>query len=248
MVEKLQKILVEKFSFLNPEQLDLVGKLRIFLKEMTGAIFDILLNAVSLVTTVIIVPFVTFFLLKEGREIKRAIIEKVPNRYFEMSLNLIHKIDQQISGYLRGIMLDAITVGILSIIGLYILNVTGLASVKYFIVIGALAGFANMVPYLGPIAGMIPAAALSIIDTGSFMSVVWIIVLFLVIQLIDEAVVYPTVVSSGVNLHPLTVIIALIVGGSLFGFIGLLVAVPVTGILKVTFTEIYIAIKKYHLL
>lgn len=80
---------------------------------------------------------------------KKAFIHFIPNRYFEMTLNVLHKIDQQLGWYLRGQFTEALVVGVLSVIALWLLDV------QYFTIIGIFAGLANLIPYIGPVAGII---------------------------------------------------------------------------------------------
>ena len=88
----------------------------------------------GLMTALIIIPFVVFFLLKDGRKIKKMLIAYVPNKYFETFLVLFHKIDQQISNYIRGQLIDSFIVGLLAIIGLY------LSGVNYSFLMGVVLG------------------------------------------------------------------------------------------------------------
>jgi predicted PurR-regulated permease PerM len=242
LVEKLEGMIREKLTFVDTSQLNLAGKAKAFVADITKTIFDTMLNVVNLVSTLVIVPFATFFFLKDGRHLKKAIIEKVPNRYFEMSLNLIDKIDGQLGGYIRGQMIDAAIVGILSIIGLWILGV------PYFVIIGVFGGLGNLIPYLGPLVGMVPAILVQLIATnGNINSIIPIPILFGAIQLFDEVLISPLVVAKSIDMHPLMIIIAILIGGHVLGVVGMLISVPIAGILKVTFSEIYTAVKKFHL-
>jgi predicted PurR-regulated permease PerM len=151
-------------------------------------------------------------------------------------------VDLQLGGYLRGQFLDAMIIGLLSIIALWILGV------KYFVLIGIFAGLANMIPYVGPLAGMIMAASVVLLNDGSGEDIAWVIGAFAIIQLIDNVLVQPLVLGKSVNLHPLVIIFAIITGGQFFGIIGMLVAIPVTGILKVVTIEVYNSVKRFNLI
>jgi predicted PurR-regulated permease PerM len=173
---------------------------------------------------------------------KKLFISYIPNRYFEMSLNVIHKIDTQLGSYLRGQITEAFVVGILAILALWILDV------QYYIVIGVFAGLANMIPYIGPVAGMIPALIVTIINGGEPILLFYIIVAFAIVQLIDNILIQPLVLSRSVNLHPLIIVFAVLIGGKIFGLLGMLLAVPTAGILKVTSSEMYNGIRKFNLI
>jgi putative permease len=235
---------VEKFvqtNFGNIE-LDLKAKIDSFLTTYTDQLLSMLVNAVSVISAVVIIPFIVFFFLKDGRNMKKLFVTYIPNRYFEMTLNVLHKTDQQLGGYLRGQFIEASVVGILSIIALWILNV------KYFIIIGSFAGLANLIPYVGPVAGAIPAILITLMQGGDSMMIIKIIIAFSIVQFIDNFVVQPLVLSKTVNLHPLIIVFVVIIGGQFFGLLGMLLAVPVAGIIKVTSSELYNGIKKFNIL
>ena len=186
-------------------------------------------------TFFIIVPFVLFFFLGQGRTIKRAIIELVPNRYFELVLNLLHRIDAQLGGYVRGMVLSVMIVSLLSSIGLYFIGL------EHFLLIGVLAGLANVIPYLGPLIGIVAGVIATVLQYSalSFGVVIPVIIVFAIVQLVDNVFVAPMVVGRSVNLHPLLVIFAVLVGSELFGAVGMLLAVPTTAVIKVSVRTIY---------
>ena len=202
----------------------------------------ILGNVVSLVTTVIIIPFAVFFLLKDGPAMMKNLFSMIPNRYFEMSLNMMYKIDQQLGGYLRGQFFDALIVGILAIIALWILDV------KYFFLIGIFAGLSNMIPYVGPLVGGSAAILVVLMTGGSGITMLLVVAAFLIIQLADNVLIQPLVVARSVDLHPLLIIFSVIIGGQFFGIMGMLLAVPATGIIKVLMSELYRGVRKYKLI
>jgi len=195
------------------------------------------------------VPVITFFLIKDSRRFKRAIISQVPNKYFELSLNILHKVENQVGKYIQGQTIDALIVGILSTIGLFLINVAFEWPIQYFFFIGMLAGLANLIPYVGPVVGAIPALTIAILNNPPNLGIVliWIVVMFILVQAIDNALVSPLVVSKSVNMHPLTVIVVVIIGGKIAGAIGMLFAVPLTGIIKVTLQQVTWGLKKYSL-
>jgi len=155
---------------------------------------------------------------------------------------ILHKTDQQLGGYLRGQFFDALIIGVLSIIALWILDV------KYFMLIGIFAGLANMIPYVGPLVGGTAAVLVVLMDGGGGLEVLLVFAAFAAIQLTDNVLVQPLVVAKSVDLHPLIVIFAVIIGGQFFGILGMLLAVPVTGIIKVLISELYLGVRKYNLI
>ena len=219
-------------------------KLESAVEKFQKNMLNFALGLFSALSNVVIIPFITFFLLKDGPKMKKAIIERVPNRYFEMVLNLTYKIEQQLGGYIRGQVIDAALVGILSIIALKFIGI------DYYFFIGAIAGLANLIPYLGPVVGAVPAILVSLMQNPdpSLTPILWIIVAFAVIQLIDNIIISPLVVAKSVNIHPLVVIIVIFIGERLLGVLGMLIAIPVTGILNVIIRETIWSFKNYRLL
>jgi putative permease len=155
-------------------------------------------------------------------------------------MDLLFKMDTQLGNYMRSQFLDAIAFGVLATIGLWILGV------PYFFFIGAFAGAANIIPYVGPLAGVLPGVVVATLDTGDIMAGIWVIIVFVLMKLIDDFVIQPIIVARGVELHPLMVLVVIMVGGGLFGILGMLIAVPIAGFLKVVFREGIATYRKYR--
>ncbi|MFQ5641966.1 MAG: AI-2E family transporter [bacterium] len=237
----IQQKLGDKIPFLNNPRVQEAIKNQI--ETLALKSMSILVNLLSTVVSLIMVAFVTFFFLKDGRRMKKVVVSWVPNRYFEMSLIILHKTGMQLGRYLRGQLLVASIVGALSITALYLLDI------RYYFFIGAMAGLANMIPYFGPLVGAIPAVIIAFLDSGgSFGAVAAVAVAFASIQLFENVFVSPFIVSKSVELHPLTIIIAILIGGQLWGIFGMLLAVPTTSIIKVTSQELYWGLRNYRIL
>ena len=189
----------------------------------------------------VIIPFLVFFILNDARALEKAIVQSIPNRYFEMSLSLFHKADQQLGRYIRGVLLDAAIVGALVVIALTVLDL------RYAFFIGLLAGMANLIPYLGPVLAAIPAITVSVVDQGNFLGVPSVLLAFAIVKLIDDVLVQPLVVSRSVELHPVTVIIAIYAGGHVGGILGMIVAVPLVAIAKESFGILHWGFTRYYI-
>ena len=212
----------------------------LLINKLLGRTTNLLTGVFSGLIYVIIVPFVAFFFMKEGRRINHGLVELVPNAYFELFLNLLHQINGQIGGYIRGQLLAVSVVASLATAGLQII---GLA---YALPVGLLAGLSNMIPYVGPLIGIVSATIVAIAIGGGTGMVTKVIILFLAIQVIDNVLIQPLVVARSVNLHPLVVLVVVMIGSDLMGLPGMLIAVPLTGILKVCAQTIYEGVKGYR--
>ncbi len=199
-----------------------------YVGQRMGAITAYSGRLIWLVIVVILIPFITFFLLKDGEAIKRTAMRIIPGRHSETSLELLQKIDRQIGRYIRGRLAESIILSVLTIIGLRILNV------KYYLVIGGIAGFANLIPYIGPVMIAIPAVILAAYQYGMFRMVMTGIFLGAV-QIVDNAILVPLVVGKSVDLHPIVTIFVVFVGGQLLGLLGMIMAVPLTSIIIAVF-------------
>ncbi len=198
-------------------------------------------GAFSVFTTGIIILFLTFFLLNSGRQMKKAFIQIVPNRFFEVALVLIQGLDRQLGDYLRSRLIQTIILSIIAAIGYWILGL------RFAIIIGIIAGLANLIPYIGPFIGAIPAIIVVFLESrfGLGWSLLAIIALTLVIQIIDNAIITPLVIGKSVELGPVTTIVVVLLGEQLLGLIGLLMAVPIAAMCKLIIEEVWTEFKGY---
>jgi putative permease len=260
LISKLQSDFILDFTqkiesffnkhFHNPELAkNVLAWLNSFGIKLLGSLEGLLKSVGSFLASVVIIPVVTFFLIKDSRQFKKALISKVPNRYFELSLNIFHKTGDQVTKYIQGQAIAALIVGILSIIGLFIINRVFHDPVPYFAFVGGLRGLFNIIPYIGPIAGLILALALTILNNPANLGVVllWVTIVFILIQVIDNVVITPLVVSKSVDMHPLTVLVVVIIGGKIAGVPGMLLAVPLVGIIKVVISQLSWGLRNYKI-
>jgi putative permease len=220
---------------------DVANELETAIKGSYAKLEDVLSGLVTLILLIFIIPFVTFFILRDRRSIKNGIISMVPNRYFEMTVNIVDKIEKQLSIYVRGWIFDAFFVGTLSAIGLSVLGINNA------VLIGIAAGMGHLIPYAGPIVGAIPAIFISVIQFGDFQMVIPIIIMFAVIYLLDNSIVQPFIFSKSADMNPMIVIAVLLVGNELLGAFGALIAIPVATILKVSARETINGFRNYKL-
>lgn len=207
---------------------------------LVGLILSVL-GALSGATTLLSLSLIiAFYILVSFSEFKRRAAMLYPAAYREEVGVIMRKIDIQLSSYLRGQLTIAITVGVLSSIGLSIVGV------PYAIIIGLFAGLANIIPYLGPIVGATPAILVTILEfypdwTGAILiRSLSIVAVFAVIQTLDGFLISPRVMGKALDMNPMIILFALLLGGALMGFLGMLVAVPVLCVVRVLVNEIYL--------
>ena len=259
---EIKLLLPEFFNNLVPDGDKIILMAKNFLVNIFQNILALLSSAGNFIFIAFMVLVFTIILLIEYHDFKRSLVRFIPNKYLEIGLRTIYNIEQQISKYLRGQILAASSVAILSIIGLFILNKVG-ANITLVIFIGIIAGLANLIPMVGPFIGMVPAILITIMNNvgneSAFSRYMFdivpspffifdIILMFIVVQQIDNNFITPLVIGERVVLHPMIVMIVLIIGGTLMGPLGMLFAIPATGVLKVLFREIIFISKNSHLL
>ncbi|NLD11232.1 MAG: AI-2E family transporter [Clostridiales bacterium] len=157
--------------------------------------------------------------------LKRLSTAILPDKEEDRLERNLHEIDDILSHFIRGICLDAVIIAVLSSI---VLTICGL---KYAVIIGIFAGLCNVIPYFGPVMGMIPAFFVGFLNGGLVSGIIPVIALFAV-QQVDSNFIYPKVVGGSTGLHPVLVLLAVVVGGVYGGIVGMLIAVPIASILK----------------
>jgi putative permease len=232
--------LTTNMPLINPETV--TQKVNEMVQSGMQSLSDLLAGAAGFLANLFIVPFITYFMLAEGDTALKKLIERVPNKYFEMTLNVLNKIQNELVGYLRGWILDSCIVGVLNIFGYWMVGV------EYALLLGIIAGISNLIPYVGPFFGIIPAVLISLTQYGDFRHVVPMLVINIgLIQVIDNIIIQPLCFSKSVDMHPMTVIVVLIIGNSIMGIAGMLLAIPIATILKSSAVETYWGLKHYRI-
>jgi putative permease len=242
--EKLSGLMALLGRLVPAQELDRARDLAVRRLTSHGSPFDSLhdlLDILPLLENAVLTLVVALFLLARGAEIRRAFMILVPNRYFEMMLRLLYRVQRQTADYLRGQCLDSIVNGILITIALAVLRV------PYAPFLGAFAGFANAVPFLGPLVGGLPAIALALL--GATATPWWLILLVLgSIHMLDNLVIYPATVGGSLQLPAWVVILGVALGNHLGGVLGMLVAVPAIGLARGFVLELHQNLRGFRIL
>jgi predicted PurR-regulated permease PerM len=198
--------------------------------------------------SVLAVAFISFFLLYEKGLLRRNIIKLIPNQYFELSITALHKIERLLSNYLMGLLLQIFSIFSLTAVGLTIVGI------NYALTIAVFAAFVNVVPYIGPITGGVFAVLVGLstttlagVENESLALLVRIVLVQSVVHLIDNLVLQPLIFSKSVKAHPLEIFVAIFAGATLAGPLGMIAAIPVYTILRVSALELRTGYKQYHI-
>jgi len=191
-----------------------------FLQRVADAIIGIF----SSILSIILGPILGFYLLKDLDKIKENTILYFPASYRKTIMQWFETFGVTLGRYLRSQLLVSFIVGILTTLSMIILDI------DFAFLIGVVAGIANIIPYFGPLIGIMPAVAIAALRYTH--KIPWIIVVMLIIHQLESGIISPHIVGDYVGLHPITVILALLIGGTFFGFIGLILGVPVAALVK----------------
>jgi predicted PurR-regulated permease PerM len=190
------------------------------------SILDSVVNAFSKILNIIIVPVIVFYLLKDAEYFKKQSLLLLPKKHRNKAILLFRDIDNAFGRFIRGQIIVATFIGILTTTALSIINV------KYAVFLGLFAGIANVIPYFGPIIGLVPTVLFALFDSPA--KALYAAAAFILIQQIESGILTPKIIGESVGVHPVYVILSLFVGGKLMGIVGMIIAVPVLVAIKLT--------------
>jgi predicted PurR-regulated permease PerM len=195
-------------------------KLNGFIEQQTKNLPALVGQLASLILASVLIPFFSYFFLRDGQNILQSVLDRVPANYIETSVAIWREIDRIVGHYLRGVALEGVTLGTIAGLGLWMLGV------NYPLLLGTISGVANVVPYFGPILGGGSAVLVALVQFKSLAPIAKILVLYLFLKLLDIFAIQPLAVGRGKELHPVLLIASIIIGGHALGIVGMLIAVP----------------------
>jgi len=201
-------------------------KLNNFIEEQVADLPGLVSHLASVVVAGVLIPFFSYFFLRDSRRIVKFVLDRLPASHIETSVAVWCEIDRTVGRYLRGLAIEGIMVGVSAALGLTILGI------NYPLLLGVVTGLANVVPYLGPIIGGSAAVLVTLVQFKSLSVVAQVVVLYLCLKLLDVVAIQPLVVGRGNNLHPVLLIASIIVGESALGIVGMIIAVPTITMLQ----------------
>ena len=196
---------------------------------------------INISVLLVLVPIFTFFLVRDFRKFRNQLLDKLPNSSFEIGMLIYHRVGHQLQDYIRGILIQSGIMSVITSIGFFAIGIDAP------ILLGVIAGMLNLIPYVGPLLAMVLPVLLALAHAPVD---IWLvgaaILVILVAQIIDNVVVIPSVIAKSVSLHPLAVIIGIIVFGNLFGFIGMVLAIPALSTANIIYAGLYQGIRTRH--
>ena len=217
---------------------DIGNTLQEALGGVASGVGKVISTLTGLILAIVTVPFILFYLLKDGEKLPKYILKLMPPRMRADTAQVMKEADKQISAYIQGQILVAISIGIMVFIGFLIIGM------EYALLLGVLAMITSVVPYLGPIIAITPAAIIAIV-TSPFM-LVKLAIVWTVVQLVEGKFISPQIMGKSLHIHPITIIFVLLTSGSLFGVPGVILGIPGYALLKVLVTHMYRLFKRRY--
>ncbi|MGM0174259.1 AI-2E family transporter [Enterococcus sp. DIV0800] len=195
-----------------------------FLGGLTNSLGSLIGKITTVVLLLITVPFILFYMLKDGEKLVPNVEKVFPEKQRENINGLLKQLNKTLSDYISGQAIECLFVGTFTFLGYLLIGV------DYAFLFGVIAGLTNLIPYLGPYLGLAPALIYTFFDSP-YKALLCVIVV-IIVQQIDGNVIYPNVIGKSLNIHPLTIILILLVAGNLAGILGVFLGVPVYAILR----------------
>lgn len=185
----------------------------------------------STVIELVVVPFITFYMMKKGSAFADLFAGFFPDKYQAHIKEVFKEIHFVLKAYIHGQLLLSVLMAAVVFVGMWIMDI------PYPLVIGLLAGLVEMVPVIGPIIGAIPPILLGLLQGTATM--IQVIIFYVIVQQLDSHFVMPKLMGSIIEVHPVAIIAGVLIGGSLFGVIGMMIAVPTVAVLQILFRHMW---------
>jgi predicted PurR-regulated permease PerM len=214
-----------RFVSLEVAEQKLSGYLSGFSMKVSQNIVAIVQTIASIATVFVMIPFILFYFLRDGHKLGHYLLKFIPDEHEDEGNQILQEVDKTLSSYTIGQFIIAITDGALLFVGYLIIGLDNALIVSMF------ATCMTVVPFVGAIIGVVPALLMGFMQ-GTFMPLKVLIVLIIVQQL-EGNLITPHIMGNRLNIHPLTIILILLISGSIYGFIGILISIPVYSVVKV---------------
>ncbi|HEL1618993.1 TPA: AI-2E family transporter [Streptococcus suis] len=223
----------EQFEQFRPTALEILNKVndqivsyaQKFSSSAVNWASSLISTASQIIVAILIMPFILFYLLRDGQHLNGHVTQYLPTKWRSSISKILTDVNSQLANYVRGQVTVAIIVALMFSI---MFSIIGLS---YPITLGLMAGFLNLIPYLGSFLAMIPAVILGLI-AGPVM-LIKVLIVFMVEQTIEGRFVTPLIIGSSLNIHPITILFVLLTAGQMYGVLGVLLGIPIYASIKV---------------
>lgn len=184
-----------------------------------------IINTFTKIVSLVLTPILTLYFLVDKDYFKSKAKAIIPKKYKKDILRLASDVDLSINQFIRGRLIMAMFVGLATAIVLLLMNV------DFALVIGFITGIADIVPYIGPFLGFVPAVIFAYLSSP--IKALWITIIFVIIQWVENNVLAPKVLGDTTGIHPLIILLSIIIGGAIFGVMGMVFSVPLVAIIRI---------------
>lgn len=228
---------------------EVIGQLKILLKEQSAKFIDSLGGGVAAQAGqfVMIFLFVFTYALLDGHKLNRTITGFIPNALFEPGTLMLRRTTELFGAYLRGLVIENFLLGMAAFLMLLVLGLFTSLSVTLCALIALAIAVTNVVRIVGPFVGIAIGVVLILVSDPDLIAVFGVVAIGLVIQLLDNVLVLPLVMKEQVDVHPVVSLLSVIVGGSIGGILGMIIAIPVAGAIKIVFHIVTVEQKRFQL-
>ncbi|GAA0324243.1 AI-2E family transporter [Bacillus carboniphilus] len=192
--------------------------------KLTNSLASIIGWVTSVTITIVTVPFLLFYMFKDGHKFGENLIKFLPSSYRSAGLKTLKETNKTLASYIQGQVLVALFVGTLSFIGYLIIDL------PYALILAVVVVFTNIIPYIGPILGGAPALIIGLFESP--MKAILVVIVITVAQQLEGNVLSPLILGKQLKIHPATIIILLLVAGNLAGILGMILAIPTYAVAK----------------
>ncbi|WP_110926980.1 AI-2E family transporter [Bacillus massiliglaciei] len=203
---------------------------------MTEKVIGYSMRVFDFILLAALIPFMAFYILKDFAHLKKLAWSAVPRKWRSQGEGFLKDVDASLGGYIRGQLIVCSAIGIISSLLFWIFGL------PYSLLLGLIVGITNIIPYFGPIIGAVPAVVIA--ATMSLKMVIIVAIIILVLQFLEGNILSPLIVGKSLHMHPLFIMLALLAGGEVGGVLGMIVAIPVLAILKVTVVHALVHFRK----
>ncbi|UDM70595.1 AI-2E family transporter [Vagococcus fluvialis] len=218
-------------SYLDKWNISIGNIVQTTVNGVSSSIGSFVSSIAGIVMLVVTVPFILFYMLKDGHKMIPALQKYFPEKHKGEMVGLLKKMSETIEKYISGQMIECLFVGVGTSIGYMIIGV------DYAFLFGVIAGLTNMIPYIGPYIGLAPAVIVTVFADP--WKAVFACIVVLIVQQIDGNIIYPNVIGKSLDIHPLTIIIILLVAGNIAGLLGMILGVPFYAVCKTIFVYVF---------
>lgn len=226
----LDKFNLKKETFYEIINAQFGEKINLMIKNISTKAFYGSLALIENVIALAVVPIVSYYFLVESSLINNKLENLIPSHKRDVIKAIAKDIDRILGKYVLGQGVLCLVIAVLSFLGLFIIDV------RFALVLSLINGIFNIIPYFGPVLGMIPAILVALIDGPS--KVISVFIVFIIIQQIEGNILAPKITANSISMHPLTIIILLLIGEKIGGIAGMILIIPIAIIIKVLYDDL----------